>query len=418
MRSVVQSRSVVRLSTRPANPESRGRVVYLTNQLPFPPYSGGQLREAQVISRSKDLFDVHLVVVTPKFERDQLNIDQALAYCRSVAIFEADAPGPGPYDRPERLVTLTNPAVAPYVAELVAAHRIDFAHLEGYFLMQHVPDEVDVPIFLTEENIEYDIDRARQATTDDWPYPPWEVARDLELAAWRRATTVAVVTEEEATAIRAVDPSVDVRYLPSGCDHFAATDEVHEGWDAVVPPGPRVVYTANFGWDPSRDGAMFLVAEVWPEIRRQVPQARLVLAGAGPTDFLAETVGEHDDVYVLGPLASFGPLLHSAAVLVCPLRYGGGVKSKILEGLHAGRPVVTTPVGLQGLPPAALAAIRCGTSAEELARHTVELLTSPDRHAEVCRRVAVAGGSLTTWAQTAHGVQGAWAEMSERSRSA
>src|SRR5450756_2782180 len=80
-------------------------VTYVTNQLPYPAHSGGQLREAQLLSRVGATVDVDLFVLTEHYERDARHARLATAHCRSVRLFESTpAPRDGPAgDVPERV---------------------------------------------------------------------------------------------------------------------------------------------------------------------------------------------------------------------------------------------------------------------------------------------------------------------------
>ena len=78
-------------SNRLASPRAaRATVLYLTNQSPFPPHSGGQLREWQFISRLGGRYDIHFVAVTPDLVRDLRTVSVVLPHCRSVTLFPAD----------------------------------------------------------------------------------------------------------------------------------------------------------------------------------------------------------------------------------------------------------------------------------------------------------------------------------------
>jgi glycosyltransferase involved in cell wall biosynthesis len=89
----------------------------------------------------------------------------------------------------------------------------------------------------------------------------------------------------------------------------------------------------------------FLVTTVWPEVRRLAPEARLVVAGRG-TDALG--LGG-PGVEVVGEVPSAVEFLRGLSLLLYPIARGSGVKVKTLESVACGLPVVTTPLGAEGI---------------------------------------------------------------------
>lgn len=110
---------------------------------------------------------------------------------------------------------------------------------------------------------------------------------------------------------------------------------------------PTVAFVASMGWAPNVDAAVWLVREVWPKVLERLPDARLLLVGREPADEVRALASAN--VEVSGTVTSVSPYLARARVAVAPLRAGGGSRLKILEALGAGRPVVATTVGADGL---------------------------------------------------------------------
>jgi glycosyltransferase involved in cell wall biosynthesis len=119
-----------------------------------------------------------------------------------------------------------------------------------------------------------------------------------------------------------------------------------------------------------------------------------------------------DDVEVTGRVPDVAPYLQQADVVLCPLRVGGGVKVKVLEALRAGKAIVSTPVGCQGLG-AARGAVRVATTAGHFAAATAELLNDAPARAAAERRAAAA--PLPTWDAAAEALADCWERAARRS---
>ena len=117
----------------------------------------------------------------------------------------------------------------------------------------------------------------------------------------------------------------------------------------MLPPAtePIAAFVALLGWPPNVDAAVWLTREVWPLVRAAVPGARLLIVGRDPARAVRELATA--DVEVTGTVVDVRPYLARARVALAPLRSGSGSRLKVLEALDAGRPVVGTSKGLEGL---------------------------------------------------------------------
>lgn len=136
----------------------------------------------------------------------------------------------------------------------------------------------------------------------------------------------------------------DVRLVPNGVDCRAYADM------AVGRLGsdPVVLYLGTMSWAPNAAAARFLAQQVMPVVRATLPEATLQIVGKNPPEDLRLLHG-HDGVQVLGGVPDVRPYLRNAAVLAVPLESGGGTRLKILEAFAAGLPVLSTPVGAEGI---------------------------------------------------------------------
>ncbi len=135
---------------------------------------------------------------------------------------------------------------------------------------------------------------------------------------------------------------IRTRCVPNALDldKFAPRRGAAATHDLVLP--------ASFGYEPNLVGARLLRDRVLPTVQTTVPDARLILLGRDPHGKAAELRRE-PDVIVTGEVPDTQPHLHKAGVVVVPILQGGGTRFKILEALALSLPVVTTPLGCEGL---------------------------------------------------------------------
>jgi len=175
-----------------------------------------------------------------------------------------------------------------------------------------------------------------------------------ERSIWRDVDLVLYPSDEESNIVLQTEPGVVARtLLPYSFPDFASPRT----------PGrdPVMLFVAGFAHQPNRHGLFWFIEQVLPLIHAHVPAARLIVAGSNPPpDVVALSQGAVS-VHANVSDAALRELYRTARVAAVPLRYGAGVKLKVVEALREGLPLVTTPIGAQGLPGLEHAASICGT---------------------------------------------------------
>ena len=341
---------------------------------------------------------VDLVTVGPFWARDVALADRMPLSVRSVTLVPS-TPEEAPPGTSYRLRVHHRSGYDREVGRMLAARCPGVVHVEGYFLMQHVPD-TDVPVFVVAENIEHVIEAQLGARRDD------VVA--AECAALSRAAALGAVSEPDADRLRGLLPRHEVTVVPNGVDHLPR----RRPRERPTPPLPPVaVYIANYTWPPSADGARNLLENLWPGIHARVPSARLVLVGAGMDDGLRALVAATGGARAAGYVPDLDRLYDEADVILCPLRFGGGSKLKMLEALRRGRPIVASPPCVEGIPLHDPGAVRVCPTDESFVAAAASLLTDPDGREELARRAETAAAALPTWDEAAELLLGCWTDV-------
>ncbi|GBR10979.1 glycosyltransferase [Acetobacter oeni] len=176
----------------------------------------------------------------------------------------------------------------------------------------------------------------------------------------------AVITHSsvEATLLGRAVPTAHIHVVP---------------WHIPEKPAPLpfpdrhgIAFVAHYGHAPNLDAAKWLSEDIFPLIREEFPEAELLLIGSAMPDVIVR-MGDLPGIRVLGHVSDLTGLLRTVRVTIAPLRFGAGIKSKVLESWAAGLPCVATPMAVEGLelPPALSGCV--ASSAEALAALTVML---------------------------------------------
>jgi len=266
---------------------------------------------------------------------------------------------------------------------VAAAQRFDlviveFAHMAGYTF------PASAPVVLDEHNIEYDILRRtsqseRGLLRRAFNYVEYLKLRSEERSAWGRADGCMFTSERDRDMAIEAGCRTSVAVVPNGVD-------VTEFVPRPQPSGSDIVFVgADFY--PNTDALRFYADEVLPEVRRQRPTARLVVVGAASNALRDRT---REGVELIGTVADVRDHLAGAAVVIAPLRIGGGTRLKILEALAMARPVVATSIGAEGIDAIRGHDLLIADDASSLAHQTVRVLADT----ELARSIGDAGRRL------------------------
>lgn len=167
--------------------------------------------------------------------------------------------------------------------------------------------------------------------------------------------------------------------LPNGVDRkYLSLD----GTDSVSD-GQSIVFVGKMDYHPNVDAVTYFCEDVLPAIRAEVPEVTFTVVGSNPTSTVRQ-LGDREGVTVTGFVDDPAEYVAEAAVVVAPIRHGGGIQNKVLQGMAAGKPVVTTSVGAEGIRGADDGThIAVEDSPAAFADRVVELLDDPERRVEL-----------------------------------
>ena len=340
----------------------RHRLLFVSSRFLFPTDSGGKIRTVNILRGMKGgAFEIILASPRPASTRAGDAVETASVCDRFVDWPEATRGTFFQWTRMRHLVSKLPVAVATDDSEpgrraiaLQLEQRPDIVVVDFPHAAVLAPPPYACPSVMFTHNVEAEIFRRHS-----------EISRNpLKRAIWRdQAAKMERYERELLSGFSAVVAVADrdreffqlhygvsnVSVIPTGVNlpyftyqETAALEDRESG---------TVVFTGSMDWMANVDGVGFFMEAVWPAISRVRPRARCVIVGRNPPRALIERAralqlhweftGFVDDVR---------PFVHNAHVYVIPLRVGGGTRIKVYEAMAMGCPVVSTPIGVEGLP--------------------------------------------------------------------
>ncbi|WP_026926311.1 glycosyltransferase [Granulicoccus phenolivorans] len=214
-------------------------------------------------------------------------------------------------------------------------------------------------------------------------YQRYAEAGERSLPRWAWRSSARFMRAAERRALRRLDLAItlsekDRALLPGGRARTAVITPPIPAPESEQPRSarPTVLFVGNLGRDDNIDAVEWLVAEIWPLVRERFPDAELHLVGARAPERVRAVAEAAAGVVLDGFVDDLGAAYARAWAVVVPLRLGAGIKFKTIEALLGGVPLVTTPVGLEGIDAADLVEA-VSTVPRELADALTRVLADP-----------------------------------------
>lgn len=274
--------------------------------------------------------------------------------------------------RPIHVDRFYQPAFGNALHILLSNNTFDVIQLEGLVLLAYLPvirSVTAVPVIYRSHNVEgliwQRLSRSSKGLLFRWYYN----LQGKRLWKWERknftsAEAVLAISSDDTTTYREWSPYFPVEYLPVSLPDIPVFDSRPQQFTAA--------FIGALDWLPNRKGIEVFLQEAWPIVRGAIPEATLHLAGRhapeGWSDSLPEGVVWH------GEVENAHAYMQQYAVSIVPLWAGSGLKIKVVEAIAAAIPVVTTPIGAEGLPDGAAEYLHIGATGKDLANATIACL--------------------------------------------
>jgi glycosyltransferase involved in cell wall biosynthesis len=356
----------------------RPRILIASAYVPFPLSHGGAVRIHNLTLRAEAHWDQILLCFTETGDppaRELLDRFVEVIFVRRTGSHLINDRG-----RPEVVAQFDSAGFRNSLRESIRKWKPAAVQLEFTHMAQYARDCAGVPTILVEHDITFELYRQMAERDPDWDlHRQWKRWQRFETAAWRDVSSVVAMSPQDQAMMSGCRSLV----LPNGVDlnRFTISPQ--------VPEPRRLLFIGSFSHLPNMLALGFFLEQSWPVLKN----AKLhIIAGANHEyflDFHRPQVSLHlaqPGIEVEGFVSDVRPAYARAQVVIAPLVASAGTNLKVLEAMACGRPVVSTPAGVNGLgliPGADFVLVHSGA---EMAAAIERLFQRP----EECARIAVA----------------------------
>ena len=339
------------------------KLLLLTPQSPFPPRQGTTLRNYYLLRHLAARHEVHLFTCLAPHDNSQPDA-KLLPMCGRVEGFRQPE---RPLQRrlkesllefkPDMALRLEQGHAHSVLQRMLVEESYDLVQVEGIEMAPYGFQILQTAgprpaVVFDNHNAEFLLQK-RAALMDArspgrWHAACYSLLQWQKLYRYERAFCQAVdgivaVSEPDKKALASLAPRCPIVNVSNGID---ISRYVAEPLPSATPPA--LVFTGKMDYRPNVDAMIWFGQEVLPRIRRQIA-VRLLIAGMSPHPRL-DSLRALPDVELTGAVEEIAPYIQRAAIYLAPMRVGGGTRFKVLEAMACARPVVSTSLGIEGIP--------------------------------------------------------------------
>ncbi|MEM8712107.1 MAG: glycosyltransferase [Planctomycetota bacterium] len=348
--------------TPPTAMDERPRLLFIAPWFLFPTISGGRIRTADIL-RGMLGGRFHVTLLQPEPPEGPGPHREELDRAADVSLFWSDDANRSTL---RRLAAVASPlpisvatddsrnareAIRAALAEKPDVVVVDFVHTATL-----CPEVFEMPSVVFTHNVEAEIYR-RQAERADkpWMRAVWrsqaKKMHRFEAENLKRFDTVIAVSERDAEQFNQNFGVPQTATIPTGVDINFHTPAESARVGDLTGEAPELVFTGSMNWLPNIEGLEWFLNESWPKIAETCPGVSLKVIGRNPDEGLVEAAKRAGANWnFTGFVDDVRPHIHGGDLSIIPLRIGGGTRLKAYEAMALGSPLVSTTLGVEGLP--------------------------------------------------------------------
>lgn len=337
-------------------------ILLISNKLPYPSLDGGAIAIRSLAEGYAELGHQVLILAmnTPKHYVSKENVPKLPVSVKleMVDVQAAIKPHSALFNLlfsslPYSVSRFADKNFASRLQNCLQNNSFDFIQIEGLYCVSYIPlirSFSKAQIFYRPHNIESEI-WARLAKNEKSVWKRFylkNLAKRLDLYERKMINdydAILPITDRDSAAFLQMGNRKPVLVVPVALD---APDSVSSS--IQFPDPPDFFHLGSLDWAPNQEGLHWFLKEVWVNFHAKRPDAQFFVAGRNCPDAFRQELERYAGVKYCGEVANAPDFLRQHAVMIVPLLSGSGMRVKIVEGMLHSRCIISTSVGIEGIP--------------------------------------------------------------------
>lgn len=370
-------------------------LLFLCHRIPFPPNKGDKIRSFNLLKKLSEEYDIHLgCFIDDAFDKQyvatltkycvsvfHLNQHKTIAKIKGLTGLLTNKAITLPYYFDKRMQQWTNRTLAQFKINKVFVYSSSMAQ---YVQEKSVQNNDVSSLERVIDFVDIDSDKWHQYAMKKQGIAKWFFNRECRLLAQAEDEICTefdhslFVSPDEAQLFRerqTLKQQSKVHGLLNGVDTDFFDPQAKFQDEALVPNAPFISFTGAMDYWANVDAVLWFVEKVWPLIIARQPEAIFCIVGGNPSsDIIA--LAKKQGIVVTGRVHDVRPFIKQAQCVVAPLQIARGIQNKVLEAMSLNKPIVVTPMAMEGINADASEAIVITNNVEDYAQACLAFLVN------------------------------------------
>jgi glycosyltransferase involved in cell wall biosynthesis len=355
-------------------------ILFISTQLPYPPKSGGTIKSWNYLSHLATKYNIGLACLLKEDDREHLDAFKTKLSFRHLLCEDLEVP--------RNFFSLVGSYLFSYSLNLYRNRSASFKRkinaiaaeyeviiIDHYEMAQYVPNAYQGKVVIHTHNAEFALWKRMGELSSN---PLIKLALKIEAARVKRYERKCF---EKADLVYATPSDIEA-FKAAGIDsnNFEITYHLGNTHLLSLPKiefektEKSMIFMGTLSWEPNIDGLIWFIQNAYPKILAAHHDVKLYVLGKQTDDRLANIAKNYPSIKLCGFIQDINEYLEKCRVFIAPLRFGSGMKVKVLEGMYRGLPMVTTDIGAEGLEVDSNKQMLISDDAETFAQQCIQLL--------------------------------------------
>lgn len=378
-------------------------ILFLSPQLPYPPISGGVIKSWRLVEFLSHRYDLSVATFLKNDENKDVNTFLDLVQLKHHYFEPIDIPRTSINLIKSNLLLLPlnlfrnrSNAFAQNIKQLIQSS--DAIFVDHYEMFQYVPKDYKGKIILHQHNCEYLI---------------WERFSELENNLIKK-----IALKNQAFWIRKYEKKIceisdtilaapnDIHELVKiGAKQEKFYETYHLGDAELLELKPlnwsqsenAILFIGTLTWEANIDAVLYFLRDIWPKLLSKNPDTKFYIVGKNPDQRIIQLANESSNVILTGFVTDLEDYYSKCKVFISPLRFGSGIKVKVMNALYRGIPTVSTTIGAEGLAVQNKVSMMITDSPQKFADDILQLMNNENLWKTISENSRKLAQDIYTW---------------------